>query len=191
MSTPQTTPQNTSSNPTSSGSGTLPKRREQDLPGAPGLTGLVEASGEAPRDVVRAAVLKVAYLMEPDMSGARLQALVSYLADQGWSAAELTLAADRLPRDDRLDQKIRYGGRLTPADFGRVIEGAEEVADSIKQPLTAEQMEKAVDLEPDLTRSDFRRQKRPHDDEDRWLLQKEPLADLFGMDRQRAERREE
>lgn len=141
--------------------------------------------------MVRAALLKVAYLMEPDMSSERLQAMVAYVADEGWSAAELAHAAERLPRDERLDEKIRYGGRLTPADFERVIEGAKEVAETIKQPLTAEQMERAIELEPELSRSDFSRQSRPHDDHDRWLLDDEPLEELFGMDRRRPERRDE
>lgn len=141
--------------------------------------------------MVRASILKVAYLMEPDMSSERLQALVAYVADQDWSQAELAHAADRLPRDQRLDEKIRYGGRLTPADFERVIEGAKEVAETIKRPLTKRQMERAIELEPQLTRPDFTRQKRPHDDEDRWLLDDEPLEELFGMDRSRGSNRDE
>jgi hypothetical protein len=191
MSTPERTPQKTSSSPTSNASGTLPERREEALPAAPGLTGLTKDEGAAPRSIVRASILKVAYLMEPDMSSERLQALVAYVADQDWSQAELAHAADRLPRDQRLDEKIRYGGRLTPADFERVIEGAKEVAETIKKPLTARQMERAIELEPQLTRPDFTRQNRPHDDEDRWLLDDEPLEDLFGMDRSRGSNRDE
>jgi len=159
--------------------------REDALPPKPGLTGLVASGGAAPRGQVRAALLKVAYLMEPDMASERLQALVAYVADQNWSPAELSHAAERLPRDQQLDQKIRYGGRLTPADFERVIQGAKAVAETIKQPLTRDQMERAIELEPELDRTDFTRQKRPHDDNDRWLLGDEPLEQLFGMDRSR------
>lgn len=147
----------------------------------------MESTDPAPRDQVRAVLLKVAYLMEPDMSEARLRALIQYVADQDWTQAELFHAAERLPRDEHLDQKIRYGGRLTPADFDRIIEGTKKIADQIDKPLTRQQMIEAVDLEPALSRSDFRRESRPQHDEDRWILKAEPLRELFGMDRTRAD----
>lgn len=141
----------------------------------------------ASRDEVRGALLKVAYLMEPDMASERLQALVAYVHDREWSAAELALAADRLPVDQALDEKIRYGGRLTPNDFQRVIEGARVVADSIKKPLTADQMERAIELEPRLQRHHFRHERRPQHDEDRYVLKAEPLSAIFDKTRTRHE----
>lgn len=145
----------------------------------------MRTADQAPRDHVRLAVLKVAYLMEPEMEPTRLRALVEYIADQKWTSADLALAADCLPRDDYLDAKVRYGGCITPADFERVIEGAREVANNIKRPLTKKQMERALQLEPQLSRDDFELQKRPHDDEDRWLLSEAKLEALFDMDRSR------
>lgn len=137
---------------------------------------------------MRLALLKVAYLMEPDMDGDRLRALVEYVSDQDWTSAELAYAANQLPCDEALDQKIRYGGHLTPADFERVISGARTLAERIKCPLTKEEMEQAIQLEPKLSRSDFSKQRRPHDDERRWLLDDGPLYDVFGLDRQRHDR---
>ena len=147
---------------------------------------MTTASGAADRSVIRMCMLKVAYLMEPDMSNDRFRALVEYLADQDWTNEELTHAANVLPKDQQLDQKIRYGGRLTPADWERIISGIRSIAESIKMPLTKEQMEQAIQLEPGLSRGDFKKTSQPHDDEpDPYLLSEKALNKHFNKSRQR------
>jgi len=141
----------------------------------------------AGRDVIRGAVLKVLYLMEPDASGDRLKALVAYLADQDYSEAEIIHAANTLPRDDELDQKIRYKGNLTPADWHRVIQRTRTVRDRIDKPMGPGEMQGILELEPQLSRSDF--DKVPAgadpDHEYRYVLKDQPLEDLFGKSRTR------
>ena len=138
----------------------------------------------ASRDVVRLALLRVAYLMEPDMGSDRLRALVEYVADQDWTATELSHAADVLPRDDQLDQKIRYGGNLTPADFDRVIEEIRGLAEGIKKPMGKAKMRRVIQLEPGITRDDFERVSQPHtDDPDPVMLTESALQAHFDKTR--------
>jgi len=140
----------------------------------------------APREVVRACVMKVAYLMEPDMEDGRARALVEYISDRDWTAEELAHAADVLPRDDQLDQKIRYGGNLTPADFERVVQAIRELSESIKQPMEAKQMRRAIQLEPGLERSDFKQTRQPqHEGPDPYLLTEAALGEHFDKTRKR------
>ena len=162
-----------------------PADAEEVLPADCSLSALQADTASAPRNAIRAAMLKVVYLMEPDMEGDRFRAMVQYLADQDYTAAELAFAAGRLPRDPELDEKIRYGGRVTPADFERVISGNRRLRSRIKKPMFRGQAEEAIELEPELTWGDFERQSRPHDDEDRWVVTDEALGRIFDMTRSR------
>lgn len=58
----------------------------------------------------------------------RRAALVIALESQGYSRAQVMLAARDLCSDTDLDDKLRYGGALTAADFKRIIEDDESNA---------------------------------------------------------------
>ena len=157
-----------------------------DLPHTVGLGDMAAAEGEAPRAVVEACLIRVVYLMEPDMEPDRLKALVEYISVQGWSAEQLAHAADVLPRDQKLDEKIRYGGRITPADFERVIMEVEEVLEKVKVPMDARHMRLMIQLEPALSREDFEQLKQPHNEgENPFILKEEALNDHFDETRTR------
>jgi len=162
-----------------------PADAEAVLPADRSLSALQADTASAPRNAIRAAMLKVVYLMEPDMEGDRFRAMVQYLADQDYTAAELAFAADRLTRDEELDEKLRYGGRITPADFERIIAGHRRLRSRIKKPMYRGQAEEAIELEPDLTWEDFDRQDRPHDDRDSFVVTDEALGRIFDMARTR------
>lgn len=55
-----------------------------------------------------------------DLPEDRRAAIALALQGQGWTVGELKLAAVALSVDPTLDDKIRYGGTVTPADFMRL-----------------------------------------------------------------------
>lgn len=73
-------------------------------------------------ETLQETVTQIALLVEPDVSEKRINALSLFLRRQDYTDAEIRYAAGELPKDKHLDNKMRYGKPLTPADFERVID---------------------------------------------------------------------
>lgn len=86
-----------------------------------------------------------------------MKALYLRLRERGYTRGELILAFDRLMDDIYLDEKIRYGGDLSGADFKRIIEPIRKARRQLLDGrlLTESEMWETIDTVPDLTREDF------------------------------------
>jgi len=112
---------------------------------------------EAPAkaETVQNAVGTVISLVEPDADAERVQVLAQYLLAQDYTDAEIRYAARELPRDEHLDNKMRYGKPLTPADFERVINQSRRLRASLQTTMDRDTMMEMIELIPSLTREDF------------------------------------
>lgn len=63
-----------------------------------------------------------------ELSDERRTAIVIAVQSQEYTRAQVMLAARDLCSDTELDEKLRYGGAFTAADFKRVIESDESNA---------------------------------------------------------------
>jgi len=171
--------------------GASEKEEKPSPPDLPALSKDELWAQEATRPMLRGAVLKVSYLMEPDMETERFKVLVQYLADQQYTAGELAYAADELPRDQQLDQKIRYGGRLTPADFERKVKEARLTKERLDKRMSEATKDRVLELEPALGPEHLRRQPGGESQDPYWIIKSEPLEEIFGVTRQRRTRQED
>jgi hypothetical protein len=112
---------------------------------------------EAPAspETVQDAVGTVVSLVEPDADEQRVQVLAQYLLAQGYTDAEIRYAARELPRDEHLDNKMRYGKPLTPADFDRVINQSRRIRASLQTTMDRDTMMEMIELIDELEREDF------------------------------------
>lgn len=111
--------------------------------------------------------------MQPDIreQPLRQKALRQRLEKREYTKGEILYAVDRLADDPELDDKLRYGGDLSAADFRRVIEPMRETRRRLKQGkvLTEEEVWGAVKTVPALERDDFGIC-RPEENERRFIL---------------------
>ena len=112
---------------------------------------------EAPAspETVQDAVGTVVSLVEPDADEERVQVLAQYLLAQDYTDAEIRYAARELPRDEHLDNKMRYGRPLTPADFERVISASRRIRASLQTTMDRDTMMEMIKRIPELEREDF------------------------------------
>lgn len=87
----------------------------------------------------------------------RQKALRKRLEKRDYSKGEILYAVDELADDPELDDKLRYGGDLSAADFRRVIEPIRSTRKRLigGKMLTEEEVWDAVDTIPELEREDF------------------------------------
>lgn len=71
-------------------------------------------------------MLHVELALGVEIGEERRVAIVRVLLKRGYTRVDLEHAADELSADPKLDDKLRYGGALTAADFRRVIEGGDD-----------------------------------------------------------------
>lgn len=109
----------------------------------------------AEREHVAEAVTTTTVLVEPSISDTRVQALIAFLSEEGYSAAEMAYAARELPKDEHLDAKMRYGKPLTPSDFERVIKRSRKVRAKWRQSMGYDTMVEMIEMTPELSREDF------------------------------------
>ena len=69
------------------------------------------------------ALAQVSLALGVELSAERRAAVAKALLARGYSRVDLDRAALALSADARLDDKLRYGGALSAADFARAIEG--------------------------------------------------------------------
>ncbi|MEO1633030.1 MAG: hypothetical protein AAFU38_19840, partial [Bacteroidota bacterium] len=79
----------------------------------------------ATREDAEEAVMLVAGLLGHAVAPLRLNDLAPVIAAQGWTVAEINMAARVLASDPKLRDHIRFGGTITPADFAEVRKGQE------------------------------------------------------------------
>jgi len=105
------------------------------------------------------ALTRLALEVQPDITEQplRQKALKRRLEERGYSKGEILFAVDQLADDPELDDKLRYGGDLSAADFRRVIEPIRQIRKRLIQGkrLTEEEVWDAIDTVPNLTREDF------------------------------------
>jgi len=101
------------------------------------------------------AVSQVMDVAAPDASADRISLLARLISQRGYTAAELAYAAQELPFDEYLNDKLRYGKSIMPADFERVIKQVRKKRSLLGKKLTEQKMEELVMELPDLKRSDF------------------------------------
>ena len=114
---------------------------------------------EASSGELRDALTRLALEVQPDIreQPLRQKALKRRLQKRGYTKGEILYAVDELADDPELDDKLRYGGDLSAADFRRVIEPIRKTRKRLIQGkrLTEEEVWDAIDTVPDLTREDF------------------------------------
>jgi len=105
------------------------------------------------------ALTRLSLEVQPDIldDQARKKALYARLRKREYSKGEILYAVDELADDPELDEKLRYGGDLSAADFRRVIEPIRETRRRLKggKILTEEEVWQAVETIPELAREDF------------------------------------
>lgn len=101
------------------------------------------------------AVSQVMDVAAPDASADRISLLARLIAQRGYTAAELAYAAQELPFDDYLNDKLRYGKTIMPADFERVIERVRVKRRLIGQKIPESKLDELLLDLPDLSRDDF------------------------------------
>ena len=116
-----------------------------------------EEAWEAPAspETVQDAVGTVVSLVEPSADEERVQVLAQYLLARDYTDAEIRYAARELPRDEHLDNKMRYGKPLTPADFERVIGKTRRIRASLQTTMDRDTMMEMIGMIPELEREDF------------------------------------
>lgn len=104
----------------------------------------------------------------------RKKALYARLRKREYSFGELIYAVDRLADDPDLDEKIRYGGDLSAADFRRVIEPIQTTRKRLltTKLLTKSEMWTAIETVPTLERNHFGAC-RPEEEARRFVLKSE------------------
>jgi len=106
-----------------------------------------------------AALKRLSLEVQPDIldQPLRKKALYARLKKREYSKGEILYAVDQLADDPELDDKLRYGGDLSAADFRRVIEPIRETRRRLKEGkiLTQEEVWDAVETVPELGREDF------------------------------------
>lgn len=177
----------------------LAKRdRLPDLGGIP--SPLSQTWTEEPSEELRAAcVTMLAIEVQPNVADdqLRMAALKRRLRKRGYTRGELLYATDRLADDPELDDKIRYGGTLSGADFRRVIEPCRQVRRKIVQAhtrrggdfpekrqyreLTEQEMREAVDLIPELDVEDFGDRPGQRDNQTLYILKADARERLEGQ----------
>lgn len=87
----------------------------------------------------------------------RQKALRRRLEKREYTLGEVLYAVDQLADDPELDDKLRYGGDLSAADFRRVIEPIRQTRRRLvdSKVLTEEEVWQAVETVPGLERDDF------------------------------------
>ena len=103
------------------------------------------------------AVSQVMDVAAPDASGDRISLLARLISQRGYTAAELAYAAQELPFDDYLNDKLRYGKSILPADFERVIGQIRQKRRLIGQKIPERKLDELLLDLPDLSREDFGR----------------------------------
>lgn len=121
----------------------------------PALTDEEAWQAAAERETVADTVTMITALVEPDADKNRVSTLVSYLLSQDYTEAEIRYAAQELPKDEHLDNKMRYGKPLTPADFERVIKRSRKVRAKLRKDMDRDTMIEMIEMEPALSRDDF------------------------------------
>jgi len=111
----------------------------------------------------------------------RQKALKKRLRKREYSKGEILYAVDELADDPELDDKLRYGGDLSAADFRRIIEPIRETRARLLdgQFLSEKEVYDATDAVPGLTTDDFGRA-RSEDSERPYILKnkaRERLSD--------------
>lgn len=105
------------------------------------------------------ALTRLSLEVQPDIldDQARKKALYARLRKREYTTGEILYAVDELSDDPELDEKLRYGGDLSAADFRRVIEPIRETRRRLKggQILTEDEVWQAVQTIPELERDDF------------------------------------
>lgn len=105
------------------------------------------------------ALTRLSLEVQPDIldDTARKKALYARLRKREYTLGEILYAVDELADDPQLDEKLRYGGDLSAADFRRVIEPVRETRQRLKggKVLIEEEVWKAVETIPELDREDF------------------------------------
>lgn len=104
----------------------------------------------------------------------RQKALFQRLQKREYSKGELLYAIDQLADDPDLDDKLRYGGDLSAADFRRIIEPIRATRERLVngKVLTEDEVWQAVETVPELEADDFGTC-RPDDERRRFILKSE------------------
>ena len=122
------------------------------------------------------ALTRLALEVQPDIRDQplRQKALRQRLEQRGYTKGEILYAVDELADGPELDDKLRYGGDLSAADFRRVIEPIRKTRRRLRQGkvLTEEEVWRAVDTVPQLKREDFGAC-RPEESDRRFILKKQ------------------
>jgi len=121
----------------------------------PALTDEEAWEQPASRETIADTLAMVVSLVEPSADADRVQVLTRYLTAQDYTEAEIKYVADQLPKDEHLDNKMRYGKPLTPADFERVIKRCRKLRARWKKEMDRDTMLELIEMEPSLTRDDF------------------------------------
>ena len=91
-----------------------------------------------------------------EMDAEDIRTLAAMVVRRGYTAAELAYAMEELMYDEELDKKLRFKGRITPADFERVISAHRRMRRRLEQLLSRYEVNRLIDEYPNhLCADDF------------------------------------
>lgn len=117
------------------------------------------------------AVSQVMDVAAPDASADRISLLARLVSQREYTAAELAYAAKELPFDDFLNNKLRYGKPIMPADFERVIDEVRTKRRLMDRRIPESQLDELLMELPELDRSDFGQCGYDHNDRPLYVLE--------------------
>ncbi len=102
----------------------------------------------ASREQAAAAVGAVVGMTAAEMDAEDIRTLAAMVVRRGYTAAELAYAMEELMYDEELDKKLRFKGRITPADFERVISAHRRMRRRLEQLLSRYEVNRLIDEYP-------------------------------------------
>lgn len=104
---------------------------------------------------VAMAVTAVVEILQPDMPDEEAQAMTAIIERRGYTAPELAWATEQLLVDASLDKKLSFEhGRISAADFDRVIEKNRSVRRQLSMPLRQIDVNRLVAENPSILSMD-------------------------------------
>lgn len=143
----------------------------------PSLRDTEEWGTPASPEQCAAAVTVVVDMTAADMDSEQIRTLTKLVKRRGYTEAEIAYAVDQLLYDPETEKKLRFdGGRITPADFERIIRPHRHMRKKLERTLTLFERNRLLDQWPErLSVEDFGIVGYTQDDEPkyRYFVQKE------------------
>ena len=100
------------------------------------------------------AVTVVHLVYDQPISDDRAAMFTRMIAKRGYTAAELAYAAQQMPFDEEVNDKVRYGRPIMPADFEQCIRKVRRTRSMLRRPISQSQVDELCDEWPETLTPD-------------------------------------